>query len=1391
MKTHTLQHLLAMSFLWLATQPLPAATVSWINTNSGSWGTPANWSSGAVPGAADDVLITNGGTYTVTVNVNATVASLRVGGSSGTQTLVIPSSTLILNGASLLDTNCKFAFSGGTLAGSGDVTVTGTLTWTGGTMSGSGRTILASGSTLNMSGTGNKNLNRVLQNDGTGTWTGGTLVMNGGTFNNNGSLTVSSAATISIAGNGGGVNAFNNAGTFTKQGDGETVFFSRMPFNNSGAVDVQGGTLTFNAGFSQIAGSTTLSGGNVTSSSTLQIQGGMLGGVGTVMANVVSSGLVSPGASPGLLTITGNYTQTTNGALNIELAGLSAGATYDRLAVSGTASLAGALNVTLTNDFHPLLSANFTFLTAVTRTGAFATFNYPTNDVELLVNYTATEASVLVINVHPVLANQMHDELVLFQLNAADTGADSPLRTRAYALTNAPLGAIIDSVTGIISWTPTEAQGPMTTNLTVLVTDNGTPNLTVLRTFQSTVNEINVAPVLILPPSQSISEESAFSAMATATDSDLPTNTWSFELISGPSGLAVAPGGAISWTPTEAQGPGSYPVAVRVTDTNADAVNEQRLSTTNTITLTVQEVNRPPALSVPTNQVVTEQTLLSVAARATDPDDPANALTFTLISPPEGMVIDANTGVIFWTPNETQGPGTNVIRVVVTDHSPLAVNAKFLSATNSFTVVVDEVNSPPTVDAIADRTVNAGQTVAFTATATDADLPANALSFSLLSPPAGATISSGGAFSWRPEVTQADTTNQIQVVVKDGGLPPLRGTNTFWVVVNPNQSSNETEPHPADSNGDFKIAIGEVTAYGAAWKRGDAWPVAPNPIPIGYLTRAGALWKGGEIYQVDSNIPDAPLWWVNVPKGIGLQALSNNSSTAERTVSGLIVTLEIRPAASTGVYAIEESLPTGFTANAITGNGAFDANSSKIKWGPFFDNQPRLVGYTLVPPAGFNGLVALNGIASFDGQDVAFKGDLQIQVGEPGTGASDSSPVQRQVVANGNIVTVKLDVNPVASTFAQAIQESVPAGFTVSGLNEGGVFDVNSSKIKWGPYFDNSARKLDYVLTAPTDFTGVVSFSGVGSFDGVDYEISGDSEIVMGATGSPGLEGNIVVRTVQVQGQIAKILLRATTPPDTTAYAIEETVPSGFAVSDVNESGIFDANSSKVKWGPFFDATTRTLTYTLQAPAGFEGSVSISGTASFDGVDLVIAGDLSIPFEQGAATGTPRKPSIVQQPFDQIVPEGVPLALKVVVQSQQEGVRIQWQKDTTDIAGSVGQSATLFLGDARPEHAGEYRVLVHYDGGTLISDVATVIIQEADKDKENLSFYPLLTVRGAKADFRSTIGADSYDSHEVNARIPGDVIPIPSFGIGNIRLVGITPRKDFNSIGQLVLEQAH
>lgn len=157
--------LLAALLPLLTPQPAHAATVSWIGA-SGDWNDPTNWSTSLVPGPTDDVLITKDGTYTVTFNADATVSSLRVGASSGTQTFEMAGGILALNGASAFDRSAVLLLRS-VLTGSGDVTITGTLDWTAGYMEGSGKTIIASGATLNLSGNDTKGFTRTVENAGT------------------------------------------------------------------------------------------------------------------------------------------------------------------------------------------------------------------------------------------------------------------------------------------------------------------------------------------------------------------------------------------------------------------------------------------------------------------------------------------------------------------------------------------------------------------------------------------------------------------------------------------------------------------------------------------------------------------------------------------------------------------------------------------------------------------------------------------------------------------------------------------------------------------------------------------------------------------------------------------------------------------------------------------------------------------------------------------------------------------------------------------------------------------------------------------------------------------------------------------------------------------------
>ena len=95
-------------------------------------------------------------------------------------------------------------------------------------------------------------------------------------------------------------------------------------------------------------------------------------------------------------------------------------------------------------------------------------------------------------------------------------------------------------------------------------------------------------------------------------------------------------------------------------------------------------------------------------------------------------------------------------------------------------------NTPPTLAPIANQTVNVGQTVAFTASATDTDQPPQTLTFALLAGATNATLNTNsGAFSFRPLVTQANSTNNFTCKFPTTARPALSATQSFSVVVNP------------------------------------------------------------------------------------------------------------------------------------------------------------------------------------------------------------------------------------------------------------------------------------------------------------------------------------------------------------------------------------------------------------------------------------------------------------------------------------------------------------------------------------------------------------------------------------------------------------------------------
>ncbi|GEM_PF-2206588 len=141
-----------------------------------------------------------------------------------------------------------------------------------------------------------------------------------------------------------------------------------------------------------------------------------------------------------------------------------------------------------------------------------------------------------------------------------------------------------------------------------------------------------------------------------------------------------------------------------------------------------------------------------------------------------------------------QGPGTYPISVIVRDDG-----APSLSATNTFTATVDEVNTAPTLAVIPDATVDPGTSLSITLFATDSDVPGDGVSYGFAAtPPTGAAIDAvTGELTWKPSFDQASSSYPIEVKVTDDGVPPLANTAAFTITVNTPAAVTLTLASPA------------------------------------------------------------------------------------------------------------------------------------------------------------------------------------------------------------------------------------------------------------------------------------------------------------------------------------------------------------------------------------------------------------------------------------------------------------------------------------------------------------------------------------------------------------------------------------------------------------------
>jgi hypothetical protein len=317
-----------------------------------------------------------------------------------------------------------------------------------------------------------------------------------------------------------------------------------------------------------------------------------------------------------------------------------------------------------------------------------------------------------------------------------------------YSVEGLPEGAKFDAASRTISWTPTNDQAG---NYIVKVTVKDVMGGADVKNLEIRVNNVNRPPVMGDIAAQTVNEGDKLTFTVDASDPDKEdANRLNVTADPLPQGATFnASSKTFSWTPTFEQA-GNYTVTFKVSDLGG-------LTASKTVTITVKNVNRKPALANIPDQKVAENSPITFTVSANDPDkEDAGKVSLSADGLPNGASFSG--GKFSWTPNYDQAGDYKV--------TFKAKDGQGLEDSKTVTITVTNVNRAPKLNSVSNQSATEGKELSFKVSATDEDKQ-DQLTFSMSGAPAGASLSSDGNFTWTPQVGQAGTYT-ITIKVSDG-----------------------------------------------------------------------------------------------------------------------------------------------------------------------------------------------------------------------------------------------------------------------------------------------------------------------------------------------------------------------------------------------------------------------------------------------------------------------------------------------------------------------------------------------------------------------------------------------------------------------------------------------
>ena len=713
---------------------------------------------------------------------------------------------------------------------------------------------------------------------------------------------------------------------------------------------------------------------------------------------------------------------------------------------------------------------------------------------------------ILDSNELPVITTLLTASVAENQLSAIDVDATDPESgVITYSITGGADQALfnIDPNTGEVTFitapdfeNPTDADANSTYVVQVQAHDGNSWDA---ETFTITVTDVNDAPVFTAAGPFTIAENTTAIGSVVATDEDVPANTLVYTIMPMPMTdwnlISIDSNtGALSFdvapdyeTPGSWMGTNTYLVYVDVFDGT--------VGTTQFVVVTVMDASESPVITSNATATVNENQTAAIDVDATDPE--MGALTYSITGGADQALfaIDPSTGVVtfntapnFEVPTDADGHNDYEIVVSVSD----GVSAP---TTQNITITVADVNDAPVLTSLTAVSVNENTTAVQTVTASDEDVPADTLIYTItgagpddaffsINPMTGELTFNVAQDFENPQDFNDDNVYQVMVQVYDGTTVDYHTVSVTVTNVNESPAINSGATATVNENQTTAIDVDATDPESGALTYSISGGADMALFTIDPGTGA-VTFNSAPNFEVptDADLHNDYEIVVSVSDGVNPAVTQNITITvadvndAPVLTSLTAVSVNENTTAVQTVTASDEDVPADTLIYTITGAGPDDA---------FFSINPMTGELT------FNVAQDFENPQDFNDDNVY---QVMVQV-------YDGTTVDYHTVS---VTVTNVDESPVINSLATATVDE----------NQTGAIDVDATDPDAGAMLTYSITGgADQALFTINPSTGVVTFNTAPNFEVPgDADSHNDYEIVVSVSDgvNPAVTQNITI----------------------------------------------------------------------------------------------------------------------------------------------------------------------------------------------------------------------------------------------------------------------------------------